>query len=83
MDRLTRKGVRIGGIALLAAVFICGASAESAAQAAGPGSGSPAEVTSRGKGPTATPAVSSEPQPRPMRYYGGPKSSMWRGPASN
>jgi hypothetical protein len=85
MDHLAVRCVQISGIALLAAALVCGACRESAAQAVDRSSTQPRETAGRGQGLTLAPVVSSEPQAPvgSMRYYGGPKSPMWRGPASN
>jgi len=85
MNHVVVKRVRIGGIALLAAALICVACRESAAQAVERSSTQPREAASRSQGPAAAPVVASEQQAAPgsMRYYGGPKSPMWRGPAAN
>jgi hypothetical protein len=82
-DAMT-KGLRIGGIAMLATVLICGACQQSTAQAVEHSATQPREAANRAQLPAAAPASSSE-QVRlgPMRYYGGPKSPMWRAPSAN
>jgi hypothetical protein len=84
MNQVSVKGSRIGGMALLVAVFIGGACCESVAQVVEHGSTQSRGTASRAQGPAAAPLASSDQQARlgPMRYYGGPKSPMWRGPAN-
>jgi hypothetical protein len=67
MDHVVMKRMRIGTVALLAATLVCGITA------------------ARRHAPAAGTAASSEQHARlgPMRYYGGPKSPMWRGPAAD
>ena len=79
MDHVAVRVMRTGAVALLATV--CGVCREGAAQAIEHNQPS----ASRGPGPLATPVASSEHQAKlgPMRYYGGPKSPMWRGPAAD
>ncbi len=81
MDHVAVRVTRTGAVALLATVFICGICREGAAQAVNQSR----ESATRGHGPSATPVASSEHQAKlgPMRYYGGPKSPMWRGPAAD
>jgi hypothetical protein len=84
MDHVGANRARIGAIALLAAALICGACGESAAQTVERSSTELRATASRGQG-AAAPVVPSE-QPAglgPMRYYGGPKSPMWRGPLTS
>ena len=83
MDHEGAHRARIGAIALLAAALICGACGASAAQTAERSSTQLRATASRSQG-AAAPVVSSEPPAGlgPMRYYGGPKSPMWRGPAN-
>jgi hypothetical protein len=85
MDHVAVRVTRTGAVALLATVLICGVCREGAAQVVEHNSNQPRESASRGHGPSATPVASSEHQAKlgPMRYYGGPKSPMWRGPAAD
>jgi hypothetical protein len=80
MNHVALKGSRI---ALMVAVFIGGACVESVAQAVEKNSAPSREMASRAQVPAAAPLASDQ-QARlgPMRYYGGPKSPMWRGPAN-
>jgi hypothetical protein len=82
MDHVAVRVTRTGAVALLATVLICGACREGTAQVVEQNQSR--ESASRGHGPLATPVTSSEHQAKlgPMRYYGGPKSPMWRGPAA-
>jgi hypothetical protein len=81
MDHVVMKKMRIGTVALLAATLVCGICRESAAEAGERNSNQPSETAARHHAP----AASSEQHARlgPMRYYGGPKSPMWRGPAAD
>jgi hypothetical protein len=83
MDHVAVRVMRTGAVALLATVVICGACREGAAQVVEHNQSR--ESVTRGHGPSATPVASSEHQAKlgPMRYYGGPKSPMWRGPAAD
>jgi hypothetical protein len=69
------RSVRIGFVTLVAAILtvaICGDAAAKAHRHA-----HRAVLESHAQ------LVSPQPtQPGPMRYYGGPKSPMWRGPAN-
>ena len=78
MDHVAVRGVRSGAIALLAAAFICGICRESAAE---PGKGSsnpPHQTAARSQKPITPQASSEQAALGSMRYYGGPKSPMWR-----
>jgi hypothetical protein len=68
--------VRIGCCALLATILIAGICGDARAKTD--------KVRPQTRGP-ATEMVSTQQQARlgPMRYYGGPKSPMWRGPTEN
>jgi hypothetical protein len=81
MNHVAVKGSRI---ALMVAVFIGGACGESVAQAVEHTSAPSREMASRAQAPAVAPLAASDQQARlgPMRYYGGPKSPMWRGPAN-
>jgi hypothetical protein len=85
MDHVAVRGMRTGAIALLATVLICGVCREGAAQAVEHNSNQSRETATRSQGPSAAPVASSEQQAKlgSLRYYGGPKSPMWRGPAAN
>jgi hypothetical protein len=85
MDHVAVRGMRIGAIAMFAVILVCGICRESAAEAGERNSNQPSETAARHHAPAAGTAASSEQQARlaPMRYYGGPKSPMWRGPAAN
>jgi len=85
MDHVAVIGMRIGAIAMFAIVLVCGICRESAAEAGERNSSQPSETVARHQVPATGPAASSEQQAKlgPMRYYGGPKSPMWRGPAAN
>ena len=85
MDHVVMKKMRIGTVALLAATLVCGICRESAAEAGERNSNQPSETAVRHHAPAAGTAASSEQHARlgPMRYYGGPKSPMWRGPAAD
>jgi len=79
MDHAAVRGVRIGAIALLATALVCGICRASAAEAGERSPNPPHQTAARSQRP-ATPPVSSEQQAHlgSMRYYGGPKSPMWR-----
>jgi hypothetical protein len=79
-DRVAGKGLASGGIALLAAALICGACGESAAQTGERNSNPAPAMASRAQAPAAASQASSQQRPGvgSMRYYGGPKSPMWR-----
>jgi hypothetical protein len=85
MDHVAVRVMRTGAVALLATVLICGVCREVAAQVVEHSANQSRASASRGQGPLATPVTSSEHQAKlgPMRYYGGPKSPMWRGPAAD
>jgi hypothetical protein len=79
MDHVAVKKLRIGAVVLLAAVVVC---CESAAQTVEHSSNQPRVTRTRDS--STTPVVASgQTGLGAMRYYGGPKSPMWRGPASN
>jgi hypothetical protein len=76
LTHVTSITARIGCCTLLATILAAGMYGDAVAKA--------------GKGrsharSTASEEVSTQQQARlaPMRYYGGPKSPMWRGPAEN
>jgi hypothetical protein len=73
---MTFRTVRTGGCALLATILIAGICGDALAKTD--------KVRPHTRSP-ATEMVSTQQQARlgPMRYYGGPKSPMWRGPAEN
>jgi hypothetical protein len=79
MDRVAMRGARIGAIALLALALSGGIYRASAAEA-GERSPSPLHQTAARSQRLVTPPVSPEQQAHlgSMRYYGGPKSPMWR-----
>jgi hypothetical protein len=79
MNHVAMRGMRTGAIVLLATLLVCGVSRQGAAQTVERNSSQ-----SRATRASAEPAVSSNQQARlgPMRYYGGPKSPMWRAPAN-
>jgi hypothetical protein len=81
MNHVSLRGIKFVAVAL-AAVLVCGACRESAAHAVERLS-QPREAAAHSHGLSS--AASSDQQARlgPMRYYGGPKSPMWRGPAAN
>ena len=85
MDHAAVRGVRIGAIALLAMALVCGICRESAAEAGERNSDQPRQAAARSQRLAAAPSVSPEHQSGlgPMRYYGGPKSPIWRAPAAN
>jgi hypothetical protein len=85
MDHVAVRGMRIGAIAMFAVILICGICRQSAAEAGERNSNQPSETVARNQAPATGPAASSEQQAKlgAMRYYGGPKSPMWRGPAAN
>lgn len=82
MDQVAVRGLRIGAVALLASIAIFGSCRESAAQAVERSSSQPRKTIARSQGPSEAP---SERQSGvgSMRYYGGPKSPMWRAPVTN
>jgi len=75
LTHVTSRTARIGCLALLA-ILTAGIWGDAAAKA---GKG-----RLHARGPAAE-ELSTQQQARlgPMRYYGGPKSPMWRGPAEN
>jgi len=77
MSKLTGTSVRFGFITLAAAVLSAGLCGDASAGIhKGRVHARSAFYESRAQ------LVSPAPiQPGPMRYYGGPKSPMWRGPA--
>jgi hypothetical protein len=79
MDRVAVRGTRIGAIALLALALSGGICRASAAESGERSPNPPHQTAARSQRP-ATPPVSSEQQAHlgSMRYYGGPKSPMWR-----
>lgn len=85
MDHVAARGMRIGAVALLVTVLVCGVCREGTAQAVERGSNQSRETVARSQGTSEALAASSEHQAKlgPMRYYGGPKSPMWRAPAAN
>lgn len=83
MTWLAGRSARIGFITLVATILTVGISVGICGDA----------VAKHGKGrlharssiaESHAQLVSQQPaRPGPMRYYGGPKSPMWRGPAEN
>jgi hypothetical protein len=72
------KSARIGAIALLAVALTCGICRECAAEAGERSPNPPRQTAARSQKPI-TPQAASEQAPLgSMRYYGGPKSPMWR-----
>jgi hypothetical protein len=76
LTHVTFRTVRIGCCALLATILIAGTCVDALAR------------TDRLRPQTRSPAtemLSTQQRARlgPMRYYGGPKSAMWRGAAEN
>jgi hypothetical protein len=73
---MTFRTVRVGYCALLATILIAGVCGDALAKTD--------KVRPQTRSP-ATEMVSTQQEARlgPMRYYGGPKSPMWRGPAEN
>ena len=70
--------LRISGAALLAVLAICGIGGACAGKAQP--SHRHAQQAQQLDGATGTSGSLPPPgQPAPMRYYGGPKSPMWRG----
>jgi hypothetical protein len=82
MDHVAVKKLRIGAVVLLAAVVACGVCCESAAQTVEHSASQP-RVTRTRESSTTPVVASGQTSLGAMRYYGGPKSPMWRGPASN
>jgi hypothetical protein len=80
MDRVAVRGLRIGSVVLLALAVTCAAGA---AQTDDRSSGQLRQATTRGQASSTGPVASSGQQAGlgSMRYYGGPKSPMWRAPA--
>jgi hypothetical protein len=80
MDHVAVRGMRIGAIAMFAMALVCGICRESAAEAGERNSGQPSETVARNQAPATGPTASSAQQAKlgSMRYYGGPKSPMWR-----
>jgi hypothetical protein len=85
MDHVAVRRMKTGAIALLATVLIRGVCREGAAQAVEHNPNQPRGSAIHSQGLSAGPVVSSEQHAKlgPMRYYGGPKSPMWRGPAAD
>ena len=85
MDHVAVIGMRIGAIAMFAIVLVCGICRESAAEAGERNADQPRQAAARSQRLAAAPSVSPEHQSGlgPMRYYGGPKSPIWRAPAAN
>jgi hypothetical protein len=84
MDQVLTRVLRVGAIVLLAVAFVSGVCGESAAQTVERSSSQPRETASRSRGSANAMASSAQQAgPGPMRYYGGPKSPMWRGPSAN
>jgi hypothetical protein len=73
---MTFRTVRLGYCVLLVTILIAGICGDALAKTD--------KVRPQNRSP-ATEMVSTQQQARlgPMRYYGGPKSPMWRGPAEN
>ena len=80
---MTARSGRLGAIALLAMALACGISRKSVAEAGEHNSIQPRQATARGQQPAVTPSVPEHQAGPGMRYYGGPKSPMWRAPAVN
>jgi hypothetical protein len=85
MDHVVARKMRIGTVALLAATLLCGICRESAAEAGERNSNQPGDTAAHHQVPATATVASSDQQAKlaPMRYYGGPKSPMWRGPSAN
>jgi hypothetical protein len=76
MIHLTSTTARIGCFVLLATILAAGIGGDALAKAG------------KGRSYARSPASEEPSTPQqarlaPMRYYGGPKSPMWRGPAEN
>jgi hypothetical protein len=84
MDHVVARGMRLGTAVLLVVALTSGVGRESAAQ---PTSSSdlPRQATVRSQPLATIPPLSPEHQAASgsMRYYGGPKSPMWRAPAAD
>jgi hypothetical protein len=76
LKHVTSRNARIASFALLATILTAGISVSAAAKA---GKG-----RLQARSPVAEELLPQQ-QARlgPMRYYGGPKSPMWRGPAED
>jgi hypothetical protein len=79
MTYMTARSVRLGFVTLVAAVLIAGACSDAVAKA------HKGRLHARNSAfESHAQLVSQQPvRPGPMRYYGGPKSPMSRGPAEN
>jgi hypothetical protein len=77
MTNMTGRNARIGSVALVAAVLTAGLSGEAAAKV------HKGRLHARSAVYESQAQLVSQPPTHlgPMRYYGGPKSPMWRGPA--
>jgi hypothetical protein len=77
MTYLMGRSVRIGFATLVAAIMTAGFSGNAVAAHKGHRHVHSSVYESRAQ--LVSPQLA---QPGPMRYYGGPKSPMWRGPAN-
>jgi hypothetical protein len=79
MTCMTARSVRLGFVTLIATMLTAGICGDALAKAhKGRLHARSSIYESRAQ------LVSQQPaQPGPMRYYGGPKSPMWRGPVEN
>jgi hypothetical protein len=79
MTYMTARSVRLGFVTLIATILTAGICGDALAKAhKGRLHARSSIYESRAQ------LVSQQPvQPGPMRYYGGPKSPMWRGPVEN
>jgi hypothetical protein len=84
MHHLAARGLRIGAVALLAAVVTCGIWRAGAAETGKRDPNRSRYTAARSPGPATPPLSLKQPAGTgAMRYYGGPKSVMWRAPATN
>lgn len=82
MGQMVAGGLRIGAIALLGVVFTCAICHESRAENGERSSRHAPRQAVRDSMAAVTPPISPQAGVGKMRYYGGPKASMWREPAS-
>jgi hypothetical protein len=80
LTHVTTRGTRTGFFVLVATIMTAGICGDAVAKT-GKGRLRAHHLAVEGRG--GEPAKNEQARLGPMRYYGGPKSPMWRGPVEN
>ncbi len=86
MSRMIARSARIGFVTLVATILTAGVCSDAVAKARKGRLHALTLISESRERESAKrlELVSQQPaRPGPMRYYGGPKSTMWRGPVEN